>query len=174
MPPRPSLTNWWLSIQVCDPSGVILIQTTTEGLILVCILRLKVHHGKVTAPWGSCESQEVKLWMVVLIGSSSIAQDFTLWNVTHCYLTLCWEREANIYSPQPGNQWQINLRIPPESNLMDQWVLLRVFTGVWVKGYYLLEQKGLEDSYVTRSLPQSVLCDKTFHEETTYAPTHPK
>lgn len=91
MPPCPSLTNWWLSIQICEPSGVILIQTTTKGLILVCSLRLKVHHGEVTAPWGSCESQEVKLWMVVLIGSSYVAQDITLWNVTHCYLTLCWE-----------------------------------------------------------------------------------
>lgn len=173
MPPCPSLTNWWLSIQICEPSGVIPIQTTTKGLILVCSLRLKVHHGEVTAPWGSCESQEVKLWMVVLIGSSYVAQDITLWNVTHCYLTLCWEgRQTSTHPAREPTTDQ--LKDTTKVRLDGPVSLLRLFTGVWVKGYYLLEQKRLKDSYVPRSLPQSVLCDKGFCEETTYTPTHPK
>lgn len=46
-----------------------------------------------------------------------------------------WETGTSIYSPQRGNWWQTKVRIPVNSNLVNQWVLLGWTTGVPVRGH---------------------------------------
>lgn len=48
--------------------------------------------------------------------------------------------------------WPPKVQIPPESNLLKKWVLLSLFTEVWVSGY-LQEQKWLKDSCINKAYP---------------------
>lgn len=49
---------------------------------------------------------------------------------------------THVYSPQIENQWQTKVK------LGWPWVLLGLFTGIWVRGY-LQEQKFLKDNCIT-------------------------
>ena len=42
---------------------------------------------------------------------------------------------------------------PPKPNLVNQWVLLWLLTGIWVSGY-LQEQKWFKDNSITKAHPQ--------------------
>lgn len=41
-----------------------------------------------------------------------------------------WEMWADVYSPKIQNQWQARVWIPPESTLVNQWVLMGIHSGV--------------------------------------------
>lgn len=42
------------------------------------------------------------------------------------------------------------VRVPPKSNLMNQWLLLGFLTGIWV-GSYIKEQEKLKSSCITKA-----------------------
>lgn len=62
--------------------------------------------------------------------------------------TITGETWTHIYSSQIGTWQQTTVRIPPKPNLVNQWILWRLITGVWGRGYLekhkLLKKKKLK------------------------------
>lgn len=58
------------------------------------------------------------------------------------------ETGTNVYLPQLEKQQQTT----PKFNLVNRWVLLGPFTGVWVKGY-IQKQEGLKGSCLIKTYP---------------------
>lgn len=58
----------------------------------------------------------------------------------------------------------------PKSNLVNQWALLELLTGIWMKGY-LQEQKSLKDSWITKAQPNMADSSQSWgHEHTVEHP----
>lgn len=66
--------------------------------------------------------------------------------------TLPGEIRTNLCSFPMGNWQQTKVRIPPNSNLANQCILLRLLTDVWGRGYFQ-EQKWLRASCITKVHP---------------------
>lgn len=73
----------------------------------------------------------------------------------HCCVTKLFLGDAtSIHSPQSdvGSSRQTELQTPSKSSLVNQWVLLRLCTGIWVRGS-LEERKWVRDSWITEAHP---------------------
>lgn len=71
------------------------------------------------------------------------------WLYSKLFLGRC---STHIYSQHTGNLWQNKVWIPPKPNMVNQWFLLVLFMGVWVRGY-LQEQQWLKDSCIAKAYP---------------------
>jgi hypothetical protein len=84
--------------------------------------------------------------------SLSLARVDWAWVWTCVTKLLLGRLNIHVYLPQIGNPQQIKVQIAPKSNLVNQWVLLGLLTGIRI-GDYFLEQKQLKDSCITKAHP---------------------
>lgn len=67
------------------------------------------------------------------------------------------EGTKHLVTPDQELTTDQTMRTLPKSNLVNQWVLLGLLSGMWVRGY-LKEYKWLKDSCTTQCLPQHERC----------------
>lgn len=65
-----------------------------------------------------------------------------------------WGDATQSYSTEIGSPQKNKVQIQPKSHLMNQWVYLGLFMGIWVKSY-LQEQKTLNESCVSKAHPST-------------------
>lgn len=63
-----------------------------------------------------------------------------------------WGDTIHVHSPNIEIQWQTWVWRPPKFNLVNQWDLLELHTGVWMRNY-IQEQKWLKDICVIKAYP---------------------